>query len=343
MIDGPGPEPVPASANLIRLTSEDLMVDVLAGKGADIYRIIDRASGVDVMFKTPWGLRDPSLVPARATSMEAWSERYGGGWQVLCPNADFERVVDGVRWDYHGEAAMIPWHVRSVTATSISLWVSLFTAPLTIEREISVHGSVVDIHERVTNNSPDSQYFEWVHHPGFGRPFADGGCRLATGAKTLLSDAKATGNLLQPDTVNTWPMAATASGETADLSVLAGPESKQEIFACLTDFVEPFFALTNPELGFGVALRWPVEIFPHAWFWQEFHASPGFPWFRRAYAAAVEPSNVIPGSGHIEGRPRGGGAVLSGGQSSEAKLTFCRFADRGTVVGVTDDGEVHFE
>ncbi|HVX44417.1 MAG TPA: DUF4432 family protein [Mycobacteriales bacterium] len=334
--------PVPESMNPIRLTSADLLVEVLAGKGADIYRIIDRASGIDVLFKTPWGLRDPSLAPSRATSMEAWTERYPGGWQVLCPNADFERIVEGTRWDYHGEAAMLPWHVRSVTETSISLAVRLFTAPLDIEREISVRGPVIEIHERVTNNSPDEQYFEWVHHPAFGPPFAGGGCRLATGARTLLSDAKATGNLLQADTVNSWPHAKTAAGGTADLSVLAGPESRQEIFACLTDFTEPYFALTNPQLGFGVALRWPAEIFPHAWFWQEFHASKGFPWFRRAYSAAIEPSNVIPGSGRIEDRQRGGGAVLAGGESSEAKLTFSRFADRGTVVGVTDDGEVHF-
>lgn len=335
-------DPVPESANPIRLTSNDLVVDVLAGKGADVYRIVDRESGIDVLFKTPWGLRDPGRMPSRATSMEAWSERYPGGWQVLCPNADTERLVDGVRWDYHGEAAMIPWIVDAVSETSLDLHVTLFTAPLTLERQIVLDGPRIHIRERATNDSPDPQYFEWVHHPAFGRPFADSGCRLAVGARTLLSDAKATGNLLQPDTVNSWPHAATASGDTVDLSVLAGPESRQEIFACLTDFDQPYFALTNPELGFGVALRWSTEVFPHAWFWQEFHASPGFPWFRRAYAAAIEPANVIPGEGWIGGRERGGGAVLPGGGSSGAELTFSRFADRGTVVGVTDDGEVHF-
>lgn len=52
----------------LRLESDALAIDVLAGKGADIYTIIDKASGVDVMFKTPWGLRDPRGLPPRADS-----------------------------------------------------------------------------------------------------------------------------------------------------------------------------------------------------------------------------------------------------------------------------------
>lgn len=72
-------------------------------------------------------------------------------------------------------------------------------------------------------------------------------------------------------------------GTEVDLSEIPGPGTGRAMFACRTDFDEPFFSLVNPRLGFGITVRWPAEIFPHAWFWQEMHASPGFPWYRRAY------------------------------------------------------------
>jgi hypothetical protein len=34
-------------------------VVVLPGKGADIYSMIDLETGIDVLFKTPWGLQPP--------------------------------------------------------------------------------------------------------------------------------------------------------------------------------------------------------------------------------------------------------------------------------------------
>src|SRR5580658_9147951 len=70
----------------LTLRNAHLEVTVLPDKGADIYALVHRPTGVDVMFKSPWGLRAPGLWPAAATSMERWLEAYGGGWQLLLPN-----------------------------------------------------------------------------------------------------------------------------------------------------------------------------------------------------------------------------------------------------------------
>ena len=80
-------------------------------KGADIYALADRRTGVDVLFKSPWGTRSPGPWLRAASSMERWVEAYPGGWQVLLPNGGDECVEQGVTWGYHGEAALVPWTV----------------------------------------------------------------------------------------------------------------------------------------------------------------------------------------------------------------------------------------
>lgn len=39
------------------LTNNQLEVTVLPDKGADIYSLVHRGTGVDVLFKSPWGVR----------------------------------------------------------------------------------------------------------------------------------------------------------------------------------------------------------------------------------------------------------------------------------------------
>ena len=39
----------------VRLASDDLSVDVLPANGGDVYAIVDRATGVDLLWKAPWG------------------------------------------------------------------------------------------------------------------------------------------------------------------------------------------------------------------------------------------------------------------------------------------------
>lgn len=159
------------------------------------------------------------------------------------------------------------------------------------------------VHETVRNASPDPHELVWMHHPAYGAPLVGADARFDLPGASVASDAHAPGTLLPPGVVHEWPMTVTADGKPLDLRELAGPESPREIFAALTDLVDGWYALRNPAIGLGVAFRWDPEVFPHAWFWQELHATRGFPWFRRAYAAAIEPSNVL---------PRGTGPVLDG-------------------------------
>ncbi len=333
-----------SSIEPLRIASADLAVDMLPGKGADIYAIVDQRTGIDIMFKTPWGLRDPLATAPRTDSTTAWLERYGGGWQVLCPNAGDEQVVDGVARGYHGEASVLPWTVLDSGPAYADLTVDLFTVPLTMRRRIELDGPVLRIVESLTNTAAMDVGAVWGHHPAFGLPFTGPACRIDTGARTVLADIEAPGTELVASSRHEWPVVTDRTGAPLDLRRTAEKGQTREIMAYLTDFDEPFYALSNPDLGFGIGMRWDGAVFPHAWLWQEINSGQGFPWYGRAHAVAIEPSNVIGGHGQEALRRRGPGVVLTGGQTLEATIELVRYAVDADVevTGIGAGGEVRF-
>jgi hypothetical protein len=327
----------------LALRSAEVEVVLLPGKGCDVYSLTDRESGVDVLFKTPWGLPPREPGPA-ADSMTAWLERYPGGWQVLCPNGGAEATAPGgVRWGFHGEACLVPWEVTGTGDDWAELSVRLHRAPLLLRRRVTLTGRLLTIDESVTNTSPDPVELMWSHHPAFGAPFLSQDCVLATSARTLLADDEAPGTLLAPGSSHQWPKVSTKDGAALDLSTLPAAPAAQ--LAYLTDLDEGWFAITNPRLGIGVGLRWPVEVFGHAWFWQELASTPGYPWWREAYVCAIEPAATFPGQGLDAARRKGTGPLtLAGGERREVRLEAVLFQAAGNVTrigpgGVVETGE----
>ncbi|WP_326791496.1 aldose 1-epimerase family protein [Streptomyces sp. NBC_00841] len=93
------------------------------------------------------------------------------------------------------------------------------------------------------------------------------------------------------------------------------------MFACLTDFRTGSFAIESPSAGFGIRVEWDASVLPHAWLWQECHASSGFPWYRRAYVVAIEPANVLPGDPTPACPTRGQAPLLPAGTSWTSDIT----------------------
>lgn len=299
------------------LTGSDLEVTITPGKGADIVSLVDRATGIDVLFRTPWAGR--AHRPPAFDSQAAWLASYQGGWQVLCPNAGPQREVHHTTWGFHGEAALVPWRVERCDQTSARLETQLFSAPLTMAREISIDGRQLHLAEAVANESDVPIEIMWVHHPAFGPPLISEGCRLEAGARVLIADAQAPGTELTAGSVHTWPPSRSA-GMTA-LDAVPGDAEPREVLAYLSDFTDGWYRLANERLGLGVELRWDTEVFPHAWLWQELRANPGFPWYRRACAFAVEPANTIPGAGEMHGLRLGSGSLLGPHDQLTTQLT----------------------
>jgi hypothetical protein len=302
----------------LQLTSSELAVTLLPEKGCDIVEVVDRRSGVDVMSRPPWGF---GRRPTATSSLERWIEAYPGGWQVLLPNGGDAVEQQGTEWGFHGEAAMVPWHVAAEAESSARLSTSLMSAPLELERELRVEGRSLEVVERVRNNGGDEIEVMWGHHPAFGAPLIEPGTRISTSARTFTADDRAPGAGLAPGTRSPWPHASLADGGTLDLSVIPPDAEPRSILGYLSDFDEGAYTIANARLGLAATLRWTLELFPHAWFWQELHALPGYPWFRRAYMAAIEPNTTIPGQGIVRARERGGVPLtLAPGELREMRL-----------------------
>lgn len=325
------------------LHNEQLEVTVLADKGADIYSLVHRASGVDVLFKAPWGVRPPGPWLRAASSLERWMEAYPGGWQLLLPNGGDECKERGVTWGFHGEAALAPWAVLDRTGSSATLETNLFSAPLHVLRSLTLDGPVLRVDETITNRSAAPVEVMWSHHPAFGAPFIEEGCLISAGCRVLQADDPAPGTLFSVGSRHAWPMATTSRGEVVDMSIVPGPQQTRAVLAYLLDFTSGYFAITNPRLGLGVGLRWPLEVFHKAWLWQEVHSTMDWPWFGRAYVVAVEPASTVPGHGMANARAKGqSGARLRGGESRRVTVEAVLFEGTGRVAGIDEGGSVTF-
>jgi hypothetical protein len=147
----------------LELANDEIAVTLLPEKGCDVLELIDRRTDTNVLFKTPWAYgRRPVHTPS---SFEAWIEAYAGGWQVLLPNGGDASVEYGVEWGFHGEAGLIEWQVEQAGAAGATCSTSLITAPLVVERTLSLDRSVFRLEERVTNLGGDPIDVMWGHHP----------------------------------------------------------------------------------------------------------------------------------------------------------------------------------
>lgn len=328
-------------ASALTLRNGQAAITILPDKGADIYALTDRRTGLDVLFKSPWGVRETGPWPRAGSSMEQWVEAYPGGWQVLLPNGGEECTEHGVTWGYHGEAALLPWQVTSAGEDAASLQTRLFSVPLLVQREVTLHGPVVRVTETVTNESAVDLEVMWSHHPAFGAPFLEQGCLLSAGCASVLADDEKPGTVLAPGSKHSWPIATTAAGDQIDLRVIPGPDQPRSVLAYLEDFSSGFFAITNPRLRLGVGLRWPLDTFPKAWLWQEIAATASWPWYRRAYVAAVEPAGTIPGHGMAGARARGqAGTRFAAGETRCVVLEAVLFEAATAVADIAVGGEV---
>ena len=280
----------------------DLMsATLLLDKGADIYCLSYKPRDTDVLWKSPWGLKEAARgFNSTVDSMTAWLEAYAGGWQVLFPNGGFANEYKGVELGYHGEASMKAWDYEIIddgaASLEVKLSVRLSRSPYSLERWMRLEdGSpILHIRERITNHAGEAMDCMWSHHPAYGAPFLSEHCVIDTDARSLLSDDGYLGanNPLKPGVEYRWPLSG-----GLDLTAIPAPDQPRDLLGYLKDFETGWYSITNRQLGFGIGFSWYKAVFPYAWFWQELNSSPGFPFYQCSYVIAIEPASSIPGQG----------------------------------------------
>lgn len=343
---------LPRNNRAIRIENDLLYATILPDKGADIYEFASKPHGLDVLWKSPWGLKRPGTgIPSAFLSSVTWIEGYPGGWQVLFPSGGAACQYKGVEQSFHGEASAVSWDVLAMTAdgdrAELTLGIRLYRSPFRIERTMAVERGRPElvIRERITNEGGEPIDYTWGHHPAYGAPFISEACRIDTNATTMIADRgyDPPFNPMTTGERSQWPE-ATRDGARTDLSRVPGQGEPRASMGFLTDFTtdHAWYSIANRELGFGVALVWPRDAFPVAWFWQEMHASPGFPWYKGVYVMAIEPNTSHPGNGVVSVMESTGlHRTLAPGASAE--VTFrALFHDAGNGVATIDpDGTVH--
>ena len=287
------------------LADDRIRVTLLPGRGGDVHAVRDLRTGVDVLWKTPWGLDVRTGRGAPTGSAAAWLDRYAGGWQVLLPSGGGPSSHRGVDHPYHGEACWLPWAATVAAGPGggefVELSVHLAGSPLLLERIVSLvpgRGEVV-LAERVTNEGDRPVEYMWGHHPAFGAPLVAPGARIRTSASTILADTAldGPGNPLEPGTSHPWPTVSARDGRQLDLSVVPDAAPGRLLLGYLSGFDEGAASIENDALDLTCTLSWQLDTFPYAWLWQELGATAGAPWFGNAYTMAIEPATSFPALG----------------------------------------------
>jgi hypothetical protein len=103
---------------------------------------------------------------------------------------------------------------------------------------------------------------------------------------------------------------------------------------------EGWYALRNPALGLGVAVSFPVAIYPYLWLWQDFAGSSGWPFYGGAYVWGIEPCSSIPSTGIEAAMERGTALLIPPGGSLRADITVSVFDGSKAVRSVSAQGQV---
>lgn len=334
----------------IRLENDRVAITLLPDKGADIYEWIHKPTGIDVLWKSPWGLRKPGAgIPSSFDSSVTWIEWYPGGWQVLFPSGGGPCDYKGVELSYHGEASAMFWDViqldQNEDAATVQLRTRLARSPFTVTREIVLpaDSNAFLLRETIQNDGREPMEYMWGHHPAYGAPFLSGDCRIDTNARTIVADDAydPPASVMDVGGTFSWPTVS-RDGQTTDLIRVPGDDEPRASLGYFDGYDEiAWYGITNPSLGIGAGMAWRRDDFPHAWFWQELHASPGFPWYKGVYVMAIEPNTTYPGQGLIAAREKTGTQrELGPGESRTAEIRAVLYESASGIGGIDMEGNV---
>jgi len=165
------------------LENELLRIVVLIDKGADIYQFVHKPTDVDFLWRSPWGVRDPSkFLPTTGSPVGIWMDTYEGGWQTVLPAGGYAGNYKGADLGLHAEVNNMPWDcvITEDTPERVSMrcWVRTARLPFFFEKTLTLTSgsAALDIQETLVNEGEEPAHCVWGQHIALGAPFLSEDC-----------------------------------------------------------------------------------------------------------------------------------------------------------------------
>jgi hypothetical protein len=281
----------------VTLENDLLRAVLLPDKGADLYQLIYKPSGINVLLETPWGLQPPGAPPRAGSGDRAFMWNYEGGWQELFPSANFACTYQGQEQPFHGEVALMAWDMTVLEdtpeAVAVQFSVRCRLTPFRLERRMRLARgqAALEYDETITNESEAPAHFVWGQHCVVGAPFLEAGCRLETPARVLHTPPELyeeTTTRLAAGQRGDWPLAPLRTGGTLDLRDVPGPEAHSHDGLFMTDLTGGWLAVTNPRLDLTFSLHWDPAVYKWLILWLPYGGCEALP-LTGIYALGIEP------------------------------------------------------
>lgn len=283
----------------LSLENERIKLTFWLNKGADLIELRDKERDINVLWRSP--LRMPAAgqyIAPIASPSGAFFDYYPGGWQSVFPNAHTPTSdYKGAPLGLHGEACLLPWQCSIVENTAEKLIVLLEAhmarTPFRLQKHVTLKAGDrgFALEETIANEGAEPLFYNWGHHPTFGAPLLEAGCRIDLPENTVAITPgytySKTARFAEGQRVM-WPNVQEKDGQTADAGIVPVRERRTSDSFHL-EVPEGWVCLRNPRLDLGVGLAWDPAVFPHLWMWQAYGGSEGYPFYGRDYTIALEP------------------------------------------------------
>ncbi len=266
----------------ITLANDRMKVVVRPDLGGRIDQITDGETGKDWLWH-PAGYTGERRV---LDIGEAFDDNWSGGWDDIFPS-DAAGEFQGRSLPDHGELWSQEWTVRRCLSREIEMVYHCRTAPVTVEKRVSVNGAKnrFGIRYWFRNLSAEPLPFLFKFHPALA---------IEPGDEILLPPC-----LIEPVELGfstligrpgwtSFPKAFSASGEEIVINRVPGPEANAQEFFYAGNLEGGWCGVRNGRTGSTLRLHFPMDKLPYVWVFQSYGRFYGH------FVLMLEPCTNIP-------------------------------------------------
>jgi hypothetical protein len=331
------------------LENDLIRVVVLIDKGADIYQFTHKPTDTEMLWRSPWGVRDPrTYLPTTGSPTGLWLDLYEGGWQTVLPAGGYSCVHAGAELGLHAEVNTMPWDAAIVEDTpdrvSLQCWVRGQRMPFSAQKTLTIRAGVptLEIEETVTNEAEEEMPCVWGQHIALGGGLLDDSCVISLPGGRIINHGEQyhPNNRLKAGYESAWPWTEGKDGSRIDARLIPPKSARFSDQSYIGALKEGWYGLTNKRLKLGFGFIFPEDVFKYIWYWQEFGGGFGYPWFGRNYNVGIEPFTSYPNTGLEAAIKNGTALMFKPGQSVTASMKAVVFQAAGEIAALSPDGTV---